>query len=163
MANLGKIVYLSEAQKDELFALGSVTSNNTTITYNENDIYVTPDKSINAIRVNGTLYNPINGTADLGSVKADYSDYIENVAGTVVTITGEPNYRYKCGEVVTLSITPPATGTIDVIFSSGSTATVLTLPNTVKMPEWWEGPEANYTYELIITDGIYGAVMSWAD
>ena len=163
MANLGKIVYLSEAQKDELFALGSVTSNGTTITYNQNDIYVTPDKSINTIRVNGQVINPINGTADLGSVKADYSDYIENVAGTAVTITGEANYRYICGEVVTLSVTPPAKGTIDVIFSSGSTATVLTLPNTVKMPEWWTGPETDHTYELIITDGVYGAVMSWAD
>ena len=54
MANLGKIVYLSEAQKDELFENGSVTSNGTTITYNENDIYVTPSSDIIDIRANGT-------------------------------------------------------------------------------------------------------------
>ena len=42
MANLGKIVYLSEAQLQTLFTNGSVTSGNTTITYSENDLYVTP-------------------------------------------------------------------------------------------------------------------------
>ena len=76
MANLGKIVYLSEAQKDELFENGSVTSNGTTITYNENDIYVTPSSDIIDIRVNGTsvvssgVANvPIAGTSALGVVK----------------------------------------------------------------------------------------------
>lgn len=41
MANLTKIVYLSEAQKDELFTNGTVTANGQTITYNDNDLYVT--------------------------------------------------------------------------------------------------------------------------
>ena len=44
MATLGKIVYLSEEQKNELFLTGTVTSNGVTITYNANDLYVTPDR-----------------------------------------------------------------------------------------------------------------------
>lgn len=159
MANLGKIIYLSEAQKNELFALGSVTSNGTTITYNDNDIYITPDESINTIYLNGIAYTPLNGAIDLGTIVP--GEHIQTVSGTTPTITGIAGYRYKCGEVLTLSITPPAIGTIDVIFSSGSTATTLTLPNTVKMPEWWDGPEANHIYELVITDGIYGVVTAW--
>ena len=48
-------------------------------------------------------------------------------------------------------------------FTSGSTATVLTVPNTVKWPDWFSGTlEANRVYEINIMDGIYGVVMSWA-
>ena len=42
MANLSKIVYLSEAQCQELFANGSVTSGGVTVEYSANDLYVTP-------------------------------------------------------------------------------------------------------------------------
>ena len=114
---------------------------------------------INTIYLNGIAYTPLNGAIDLGTIVP--GEHIQTVSGTTPTITGIAGYRYKCGEVLTLSITPPAIGTIDVIFSSGSTATTLTLPNTVKMPEWWDGPEANHIYELVITDGIYGVVTAW--
>lgn len=88
---------------------------------------------------------------------------VETVSGTTPSITGQPNTRYTCGEVATLSITPPASGTVDVIFESGSTATVLTVPNTVKFPVWFDATtlETNTTYEILITDGVYGSVMSW--
>ena len=92
----------------------------------------------------------------------DDSCYIEEITSSTPTITGSPNMRYVCGTVSTLSITPPASGTIIVRFTSGSPAAILTLPNTVKMPEWWSGVEANYTYELCIEDGVYGSVVSWA-
>ena len=89
---------------------------------------------------------------------------IEEVAGTTPTITGIPNYRYVCGEVSTISITPPTSGTIDIRFSSGSTPAVMTAPSTVKWPEWFdaENLEADVIYEILITDGIYGSVMTWA-
>ena len=87
--------------------------------------------------------------------------YVETITGTEITIAGEPNYRYVCGEVYSISITPPSAGTIEVMFTSGSTATVLTLPNTVHMPEWWVGVEANYTYDICIIDGTYAGVVMW--
>lgn len=89
---------------------------------------------------------------------------VETVSGTTPTITGQPNVRYVCGEVSTISITPPAGGSVDVIFESGSTATTMTVPSTVKWPVWFdaEALEANTTYEILITDGIYGSVMTWA-
>ena len=88
------------------------------------------------------------------------SENVIQVTGSTPTIVGVPNTRYVCGQVTSLSITPPASGIIDVVFTSGSTLTVLTLPNTVKMPEWFE-VEASRTYELSIMDGVYGAVTSW--
>ena len=89
---------------------------------------------------------------------------IEEVSGASPSITGMPNVRYICGTVSTLTITPPVSGSIVVRFTSGSTATLLTLPNTVKFPAWFdaEALEADTVYEIIITDGVYGGVMSWA-
>lgn len=354
MANLGKIIYLSEVQKNELFALGSVTSNGTTITYNENDLYITPDKSIDKIWLNGTAYTALNGATDLGHVLTSennniiapvessnttsqlynigdifvYNDQlykatstiatsttitpntnceqiqvinlinekytkpsngipstdiasgvipdiqingtsivnngvaniplangtvpgvvkigsglifdtagmikvnaaseeqvkaqsavtrpivpfiqhmsvfyglakaagdttqssssnavgtytneaksaiqsmlgvepgttlVETVTGTTPSITALPNVRYNCGEVSTISITPPANGTCDIFFTSGSTAAVLTVPSTVKWPAWFDATalEADMIYEIMITDGVYGSVMTW--
>ena len=86
---------------------------------------------------------------------------VEYISDSSVTIVGEPNTRYVCGEVTSIDITPPSVGTIDVVFTSGSTIAILTLPSTVKMPEWWGGVEAGYTYELVITDGVYAGVMAW--
>lgn len=89
---------------------------------------------------------------------------IEEVSGSAPSITGMPNVRYICGTCSLLTITPPASGSIVVRFTSGSTPTVLTVPNTVKFPVWFDytSLEADTTYEIIITDGVYGGVMSWA-
>ena len=56
MANLGKIVYLSEAQLQTLLSSGSITSNGTTVVYSENDLYITPDAGNILVSPNGTRY-----------------------------------------------------------------------------------------------------------
>ena len=89
---------------------------------------------------------------------------IETVSGTTPSITGMPNVRYICSsDLSELSITPPASGTMVVRFTAGSNC-IVTLPNTVKLPVWFDisSLDAGTTYEIIITDGVYGAVMSWA-
>ena len=87
-----------------------------------------------------------------------------DVSGAAPTITAVENTRYVCGEVTSLDFTPAASGVCIVRFTSGSTPTLLTLPSTVKFPEWFDSTalETNTIYEMCITDGIYGAVMSWA-
>lgn len=87
-----------------------------------------------------------------------------DVSGTTPTITAVENTRYVCGEVTSLNFTPPASGISIVRFTSGSTVAVLTIPNTVKFPEWFDPTslETNTIYEICVTDGVYGAVMSWA-
>ena len=86
------------------------------------------------------------------------------VSETSPTITAEKNTRYICGEVTSLSFTPCASGVCDVQFTSGSTVTVLTLPSTVKFPDWFDAAslEANTIYEINILDGVYGVVTTWA-
>ena len=94
--------------------------------------------------------------------KADNSILVtETVSGTTPSIEAENNHLYICGEVETLSFTPSATGICNVIFTSGATATVLTLPQTVNMPEWFI-VQPNTTYEISILNGVYGAVMLWS-
>ena len=93
--------------------------------------------------------------------KLDNVGSVVTVSGTTPTITALSGVRYVCGEVATLDITPCASGICDIMFTSGSTATVLTLPSTVKFPDGTFTPEANTTYEINIMDGVYGAVMAW--
>lgn len=90
---------------------------------------------------------------------------VETVTGADVTINGQPNVRYNCGEVSTITINPPVAGSIDVIFTSGTSVAVLTLPSTVKMPAWFDATtlETDTIYEILITDGTYGSVMTWAN
>ena len=88
----------------------------------------------------------------------------ETVSGATPAITALENYRYKCGTVTSISFTPCASGVCDVIFTSGSTAAALTVPNTVKFPAWFDAAnlETNTVYEINVLDGVYGAVTSWA-
>ena len=79
-----------------------------------------------------------------------------SVTGTTPTITALPGIQYICGEVLTLDITLPASGIVDVVFTSGSTPTVLTTtPPTGVTVEWANdfdsaSLEVNTLYELNI-------------
>ena len=130
------------------------------------------DKTWSADKITSELANAgsvqdvqVNGTSvvsqGIASITITEVQTVQ-VSGTTPTIVANQNTRYVCGEIVSLDFTPSAEGICDVMFTSGSTVTVLTLPSTVRMPEWWEGPEAGYTYEINVVDGIYGVVTSWA-
>lgn len=118
---------------------------------------------------------PSGGTTGQVLKKASETDYdtewadanpVVQVSGTTPTITALPGIRYVCGEVATLDITLPASGIVDVVFESGSTATVLTItPPTGQTLKWANGfdpaaLEANTTYEINIADGL-GVAASW--
>lgn len=89
-----------------------------------------------------------------------------SVTGTTPTITALPGIRYVCGEVSTLTVNLPASGIVDVVFESGSTATVLTItPPTGVTLKWANGfdpssLDANTTYEINICDGL-GVAVGW--
>ena len=90
----------------------------------------------------------------------------KEVEGQTPTIEAENNTRYICGEVLSLDITLPASGIVDVVFTSGSTPTVLTItPPTGQTVKWANGfdPEnldADTTYEINVADGL-GVAASW--
>lgn len=89
-----------------------------------------------------------------------------HVEGSAPTIVCEDNHRYICGEVLSLNVSPCEEGICDVVFTSGSTATVLTItPPTGMTLKWANGfdptnLEANTTYEINIADGL-GVAGQW--
>ena len=133
---------------------GNLTLNQTTLTENKLQYLV-------GLNINNTLDadKPVS-TAQRAAIDAVTTKTVE-VTGTDVIIEAVSNTRYICGELSTLDFTPSSTGISDVLFTSGSSKTILTLPNTVKMPDWFE-VESNMIYEISIADGVYGVVTSWA-
>jgi hypothetical protein len=118
---------------------------------------------------------PTGGTAGQVLEKTSGADYavswadknpVVQVSGTTPSITALPGIQYICGEVATLDITLPASGCVDVVFESGSTATVLTVtPPTGVTLKWANGfdptaLDANTTYEINIKNGL-GVVGTW--
>lgn len=138
------------------FSYGSGDSRNTDFDVMDGQAGHTP--------VKGVDYWTAQDQADIvDDVVDEVGIKTETVTGSTVTITGVANTRYMCGEVSTISITPPQSGIIDVIFTSGSSVAVLTVPSTVKWPSGFDPTslEVNTTYELNIMDGVYVAVMKW--
>ena len=91
------------------------------------------------------------------------STEVVTVSGSTPSITAQPNTRYVCGEVSTLSFTPSSSGICDIRFTSGTSATILTIPNTVKFPSWFDPTslETSTIYEINVEDGVYGVVSIW--
>lgn len=89
---------------------------------------------------------------------------VQEVSGTVPSIAAEENCRYICGTVTMLNFTPCTQGICDIQFTSGTSATVLTVPNTVIFPEWFDSTalEPDTVYEISVVDGVYAAVGVWA-
>ena len=85
----------------------------------------------------------------------------ETVAGTSATLDAEVDTMYLCGTMTALTIdTFPPTGEFTVVFTSGSTATTLTVPNTLHMPDGFT-VEANKRYEINVLDG-YACAQGWS-
>ena len=95
-------------------------------------------------------------TEDAKSAISDMLNGSVSVSGTTPTIVAKSGIRYVCGEVSSLDFTPPASGICDVVFTSGSTPTVLTVPSTVKWANGFDPSslDADTTYELNIMDGL---------
>ena len=76
---------------------------------------------------------------------------------TEAILTPDAGVRYIYGELLSLTIVSvPEDATVDILFDSGSTATVLVLPQTgVTLPEWFDPTDlqTNTRYELNFADG----------
>lgn len=75
---------------------------------------------------------------------------IEEIEGATVTIDVQPNHIYKCGELTSLNIQSVVDSAqiAEVIFTSGATATELSLPDTLADVTGWQIPQANKTYKI---------------
>ena len=122
------------------------------------------DVQIDGVSVvqDGVANVPIASSSAYGVVRAG----TVSVSGMTPSITALPGIQYICGEVATLDITLPASGCVDVVFESGSTATVLnTTLLTGGTVKWANGfnpnaLDANTTYEINVKNGL-GVAAAW--
>lgn len=86
--------------------------------------------------------------------RQDAVERICQLPGAEITLTPEAETVYVCGTLsaLTLSDYPPV-GSFAVIFTSGQDPTVLTIPQTLVMPEDFT-LEANTRYEIHVRDGF---------
>lgn len=81
----------------------------------------------------------------------------EDTTTTEAILTPDNGVRYIYGELLSLTlVSVPDNGMVDIFFDSGSTATVLLLPQTgVTLPEWFDPTDlqTNTRYELNFVDG----------
>ena len=122
---------------------------------------------LNGIKCKNVRFLTNDQNSILTSNVSDIDIYDEKditVSGTTPSITAEPNARYICGEVSTLSFTPCSNGVCEVVFSSGSSPATLTIPNTVLWSDSFDPSDidASTTYSIKVTDGIMGVAMKWA-
>ena len=106
MANLGKIVYLTNAQFQTLVTDGSITVGGVTVTYSANDMYVTPSGEVVDVQVNGSsivasgVANiPAAAISTLGVVQLDSGKGITvdvNTPGKLAIVAGS-DYEIKNG------------------------------------------------------------------
>ena len=79
---------------------------------------------------------------------------------TPANLSAADNHIYEYGEISSLTISSiPASGEFVIIFTSGATATVLTTPATMHMPDGFQ-VEANTRYEISCRKG-YAVAASW--
>lgn len=121
---------------------------------------------IETVKVNGTALTPdANKAVDIKGIITR-----TDVTGTSVTQALTPNVFYSFGTMTSLTVTlgsvvSGANNLYSFEFSSGSTATTLTLPNTIV----WQDTvtiEANTHYEISIkyapqVSAYYGMISSW--
>lgn len=170
------VLYPATIEKSGVMVIWNLTSSDLSaagggsaqLTFTENNVIV---KSVifgfgvnPSLIANGDPPDPIaDWITEANAALADLEAWEDiEVTGSTPSITGEANKRYVCGEVSALSITPPETGMIDVVFTSGSTATVLTATG-ITFPEWFDSTnlDANTRYEINVLDG-FGVITAWA-
>lgn len=130
---------------------------------NVGDVYYVESVSAGYIWMTTETY-PNGYWEELGET-IDLSAYVlkptvSSPSGSTVSITPADNTIYSCGTLTSLTIAdPPATGAYSIVFTSGTTATVTTIPASIIFPEAFVA-EANTRYEINVEDG-YAVAVGW--
>lgn len=106
--------------------------------------------------VSGTNIKTVNNNSLLGSgnINTTINKVVDSSSTSVTLAKAEDNTLYIYTQPLTsLTVTTVEDGITDIIFKSGSTPTVVTLPSGVKKPAGFT-IDANKTYELNIMNNL---------
>ena len=99
-----RIVYLTQAQYQELITNGTITVDGVTVTYNANDIYVTPQaEPVTDVRVDGTSITN-NGVANVTTGSNYGIEILRNNDNTIAIVMSEAA-DYKTGAYARRTVT----------------------------------------------------------
>lgn len=166
-------VYTKTAMDTALSGKQSTLTFDSTPTYNSTNpvtsgglyTHLQDYSKIEIEEVTGANYAMVTDNRDNTDYDLEHPTTKTTVSGTSVTQALTADVFYVFGEVTSLTVTltaAPADGYAHEYhfrFTSGSTATTLTLPSGVTMPSGFT-VEASKTYEISIVDN-YGTYVAW--
>ena len=123
MANLKNVIYISNEDYATLVSTGTVTIDGVTLTYDEDNLYVTPDK---------TYYLTTSTASSAGAIP-----YLASLSGS--GLTGEGKYMH-----FSAGTTPPSSAT----FTGSTTNSVVTSGTTKHLEASFSGTNATITPTL---------------
>jgi hypothetical protein len=133
--------------------------------YDDDGVYVSIQLR-HQTKIDGQDYAAIATNYELEVTIEDLGEAAVTVSSSAATIIAETNHRYVCNTLSSLSFTPCSSGLCEVIFTSGTSATVLDTSKltNVMWPSWFNPSllSASTTYDIMVMDGKYGAVMTWS-
>lgn len=125
------------------------------LTVSEYSVRLAPDCTISD---NGKVLSVSNGRP--AWVQKDPT-VVTDLVSSSITLAAADNTIYKYGTLSSLTVSSfPATGAFSITFTSGSTATTLTVPQTLVMHDSFT-VEANTRYEINVLDG-YAVAAGWS-
>lgn len=122
--NLQRIIYLSDAEYQTLITNGSITKNNRTITYDDNDLYITPVSG----SLNSNLYfvfgTQLTSTATLvGNIAAETL-----INGDMINFFTPYSIPNGSNKTLTLTFNDSTTSSAIPIYTDGTNASTDSAP-----------------------------------
>lgn len=133
MANLKNVIYLSNEDYETLVSTGTVTINGETLTYDENNVYVTPDK--------------LASSTEDGLMSSSDKVKLDTITGVTTSVASGSSDLVTSGAVYTAINNLPAPMIYKGTLGTGGTITALPTASSSN-----EG----FTYK-VITDGTYAS------
>lgn len=124
MSNLQRIVYLSNTEYATLLSEGTITKNGRTLTYNANDLYITPENTDE-----NTTYTFTDGTNSFTVTSSDGDIQTVNITPSIannITGSGTNNYIAKFSGTNTLTAGPQLGSSTTTFLNNSGTWTTPT-------------------------------------
>ena len=112
----------------------------------------------NAVLYTQQTLTPTQQTQARQNIQGEAAPKVVQIPSPDAVITPEDNTIYQCGELSSLTITdPPASGAWSIAFTSGTTATIVTIPTSILgLDGFITGKNALYEINVLDNRAVIG-------